>query len=294
MATYASNYKTVCPSCGGNNFYCTPHNGLCYCFNCQHKQRDGATEYKPIKRSRYVKEIRQFYAEVSRYFHSCLQTKHIDWLYQRGINDEWIYKLQLGYCPTGAHLLFKSSVAFEAGLARKNGECVLADRIIFPFFAEDEVVDIWGRDFSSQSDKKYKGPYHSSFQRGADYPYCHDYGFESRVIVTEGIIKAAVANQYGFPCVGMPGTLSYREGFQQMIGQEIIILFDSQVNHRRELNHAIERIANRFNKPKIAVLPLRGKTKQDLDSYILAYGVNEFKRVVDNALPFETWKVLSR
>ncbi len=295
MTTYGSSYRETCPQCGGHNFVVTPHKGFSFCFNCSHKVSDHTFKHKPITRSKYKDEIRAYYSACADYFHSCLQSEHRAWLVKRGFTDTSIEKYKLGFCPNGMHLLFKASIGQEAGLVTKDAQCTLADRIIFPFIVEDEVTDLWGRDYTGLAEAKYKGPYGSSFTRWADFPYMHDEGaYAQTVIVTEGLIKAAIANEHGFSCIGMPGTLTYRSGFKQMAGQKIVICYDNQVAHRLELKHAIIKLADRFYKPKVATLPLRGNDKQDIDSFILHYGTQAFKRCVDGALEIETWKTLVR
>lgn len=286
--------RITCLKCNGHNFVVTAEKGMKHCFNCGYHVFDRSMSYVPLVRSKNIAQIRLFYTEIARYYHSNLQTEHRQYLNKRGITDQTIQELQIGYCPDGKHPYYKGMIAKEAGLALSDQTCSLKERITFPFISEDEgVTDLWGRDLSENGSYKYKSPYtYNNIQRGSDYPYLVDSMIGAkRIIITEGIIKPILPYQYGLSCVGMPGTLAYRP-IHPTADQEVIICFDNQVNHRSELITAITKISNQFYMPKIATLPLRDKKKQDIDSYILSYGIEEFNRVIDGALDYKVWRGL--
>lgn len=295
IISMSNSYKTDCPNCGGNNLYVTPSNGVSYCFNCSHYSRNSNSPIKPIKRYKSIPDIRAYYDEITKYYHSCLSVEHRQWLYGRGISDYSINKLRIGFCPNDVHLTYKNTIAKISGLVMPDGMPAMGGRIIFPFFAEGLVTDVWGRAIDKDNPIRYRGPAFPAYSRGADYTYCHDSAYKNPeyVVRTEGIIKTVIANQYGIHCVGYPGTTAYRSGTPPMIGQKQIICFDSQVAHRRELLRAIKTEAARYKNAYIAALPLRGSSKTDIDSYILKYGIDDFRRIIDSALPFEQWQQLA-
>lgn len=292
-----SQYKTNCPKCSCNDFTVWS-NGTAKCWQCGHFEKNSGAKYVAPKRSRFVDQIREYYDEITLYYHSCLDTSHRLWLYSRGISDHSINTLRLGFCPYDTHVSYISRIAKISGLADKNNKPNLAGRIIFPFFAEGLVTDVWGRSVDPAEDLRYKGAAGSAYTRGADYMYMHDAMYKpqgyKRVVHTEGIIKCIIANQYGVSCVATPGTNATRVGTVPMVGQEQIICFDSQTNNRYQLITAIKKRAQIYVNPKIATLPLRGESKQDLDSYILRYGIDDFVRVIDNALDYKVWERLVR
>lgn len=286
-------YKTICPRCSGND-YSVFDNGSTKCWNCGYFTRD-TTLYRPLRRSRYIKEIRDYYKEMADYYHSNLTESHRVWLHNRGISDWSINTLKLGYCPGEKSIQYMSKLSKIAGLANKENFPTLSGRITFPFFAEGKVTDMWGRSLDPAEEIRYKGAAGSSFTRGADYAYCHDMrNTTQKLIRTEGIIKTVIANQYGFPCVGDPGTTAHRIGTSALNNQQQIIVYDNQLKNRRNMIQAIRSKASRFDDVLIATLPLRGKDKQDIDSFILTYGIDEFRRVIDGALPFSVWLRLYR
>jgi hypothetical protein len=117
---------------------------------------------------------------------------------------------------------------------------------------------------------------------------------QSEHIVTEGEIKAGIASQFGVPCVSLPGIISWRP--KLAVSQKQVIVFDSTKNRTtRELTFkAVDKLARRLSNPYVAALPLRGNEKMDIDTFILSYGVNEFKNITSNALVYDDWAKLQR
>lgn len=285
--------RITCPACHKHN-YTVWDNGTSKCWNCAYRAYNSSAPLITLCRSPFIDEIRQLYDELSTYYHSCLDAKAIDYLHQRGISDYSIQELRLGFCPTASHLCYRSKIAQYAGIAR-GYRPVLGNRITFPFFAFGEVTDLWGRDTTGESKWKYLSPKGYSYVRGAEYPYLFDQcAFDNKLVITEGIIKPILSWQSGISAIGMPGTSSWRNGFVQQPGQKITIIFDSQVKHRRELQKAIQQAAKRIYQPRIGTLPLKNKEKQDIDQFILDYGAQEYRKIVETALDYDTWKVLSR
>jgi DNA primase len=289
-----SGYKDICPECNGHNFYITPENGKAYCFNCGHYKRGENNQQAIPKRSKYKKEIRAFYKEVSEYFHRCLWDNYeaLMYYFSRGITEDTIKDLSLGYVPTGRHPLCKLPECYEAGLTRDHNTWFQGGRVSFPFIVNEEITDIWARSLTND-EPRYLGPNHSAYQRWADYPYLYDDGYNSNtVVLTEGIIKPILPHQAKIEgTIGFPGTLSRRE-FTPYKGQKVVICFDSQRKNRKQLIAAIDKKANTYPNSYVATLPLRGKDKQDIDSYIQQFGVEEYRKVIDNALPHKEWKQL--
>lgn len=295
MAKHAQKpYKADCPICAGNDFYVTPHNGVGFCFHCGHWTRDGEAQHKPKVRSEHIPEIRNFYAQSAQYYHSSLDGDAYEFLTRRGFNDDTIQRFQIGYCPLGKNPMYRDPIAQEAGLATSTQTGFLAGRITFPyFFDETTITDIRGRSLDPFDEMRYKSPYNDTFYRGADYPYNFHLRCNKRIILTEGEIKADIATQIQYPAMALPGIMSWRDGLIHDKDAEYIIIFDSQRN-MRDVRKAIVRIADRLNNPLIGTIPLFGRSKVDIDDFILSYGVEAFKDVVESALPYTEWKELQR
>lgn len=284
-----SSYKTTCPNCNGRNLYVTPDNGVRFCFNCRYIDHSSKRE----KKQRYsdIIAIREYYTEVAQYYHSCLDERSTSFLLSRGIEIQTIEKYRLGYVPPEAHFIYKNTIAKEAGLTVSDSKPFLANRVVFPYIGSDGFVwDIRGRAIDPKEEIRYLSPKGSAYYRGADIVY-NLWAFRSnRYVITEGEIKALVSTQVGIPCVAFPGMNSYRPLIQKE-DQKRIICFDNQSTHRRELIQAISRLVYKigFEDVYVATLLLKGKEKQDIDSYIVNYGVEAYKHVIDSALPFKEW-----
>lgn len=287
-------FKTDCPTCTGNDFYVTPHNGLGFCFHCGHWERDGQVDYKPRVRSDHIPEIRNMYAQATTYYHSALDGAARKFLINRGFTDSTIERFQIGYCPLGKNPMYKDPIAQEAGLATSIQTGFLAGRITFPYFYDDSTItDIRGRSLDPSDPLRYKSPYNDGFYRGADHPYNYHLRCNKRIILTEGEIKADIATQIQYPAMALPGIMSWRDGLTYDPNTEYTIIFDSQ-RQMRDVRRAIAKIAEKLNNPRIGTIPLFGKEKQDIDGFIMEYGVSSFKDVVDSALPYDEWKALQR
>ncbi len=289
-------YKAICPSCGDDNLYVTPNNGMAYCFNpsCHYTEFNGKATIKKRVRSDFVPEIRGLYKELTTYYHSCIDNKARTFLYLRGFNDSTIQNLSIGYCPHGKLPIYRDPIAREAGLVDKHGNAFLGGRIVFPYFKDAETVtDIRGRTIEDD-DVKYKSPFNDAVYRGAIFPYNYHLHTGKRIILTEGEIKAGIAYQYGFPTLALPGISSWRTGLLQEDDQEYIIVFDneSKPNVQREVILAIRKAAQYLIDPKIAVLPLMGKKKTEIDTFINEHGPHVFKGIIDNALNYKQWDEL--
>jgi DNA primase len=286
-------FKTICPSCHGDNFYITPNNGMGYCFDpsCHYMEKENKGYSKKRIRSDNVAEIRDYYSIAARYYHSSLDTKALNFLYARGFNDHTIQDRLIGYCPTGTSPIYRDPIAKEAGLADMRHNAFLADRIVFPYFKNrGTIIDIRGRAIDPEEEIKYKSPFNDSCYRGATYPYNHDLRDNKVVLISEGEIKADIATQIGFNCLALPGMGSWRNSLIQE-DQQFIIVFDSQLD-MRGVNAAIKKAAKHLDDPLIATLPLLGKNKMDVDTFILARGETMFADIINQAITYSVWESL--
>lgn len=268
-----------------------------YCFNCGYKEVCAADEVKPIVRYHDIPMIRQLYTQLADYYHSCITPEIEQFLQQRGITAEHIDRWRIGYVPDDRHVLYYHDVAPHAGISTTQHTAFLANRIVVPNRIGSVVTDFRGRWYGNDcpKDKKYLSPYQSAYYRGADFPFNHAaLQLYNCVVVTEGDFKAILSHESGIPTCALPGILSMRPELQQRTDQTFIICFDSQVNHAADVRRAIVRLGNMFSNVKVATLPLHGEVKQDIDSYILQYGISAYHTVIARALPFTEWKALNR
>lgn len=294
MARKPKHQRMSCPKCGGNSYVYTHDIEFGYCFLCTYKEYKGNVTHQEKVRSEYVDEIRNYYKQLAHYYHKSLTKQALTFLHQRGFTNDTIERFLIGYCPQESSPLYRDQIAVEAGIGLPHDSTsVLAGRITFPyFFNDDTIVDIRGRSLDPDEAIKYKSPYHSSYYRAADYLYNNHLSNADTIIVTEGEIKADISTQSGFTTLAMPGINSIKK-FLQRENQKVIIVFDSQRKNQQFVNQAIKKVSKEFNDPYIGTLPLLNKDKQDIDGFILAYGIQMYADVIYNALPYQTWKTLT-
>lgn len=276
-------YKTTCNECGGHNFYITEQNHMGYCFNCSYTEH--GTEQIIIKPSEHIPFFRELYTELTAYYHSCVDNARL-YLHARGITDTLIDTYKIGYCPSSSHTLYLHPYAKESGITIQN-KPFLADRITFPYWIQDKVCDIRGRAIG-ENERKYLGLFHSSKFRGALF------GFNANPkanidVITEGEIKAILGSLSDYTVRALPGIRSNRKT-SIYLSEKQVICFDNQKKHKRDVDLAIDKLARRLTNPFIATLPLRGKEKQDIDSYILDFGIESFNAVIRAAIPYDVWR----
>lgn len=301
--------KVRCPSCAGNDLGVKPSDGFAHCWECGANYRigeDNGTYRRPRDDGVTfdTAAIRQLYGEATDYYHSCIGKEQLDFLRTRGIDDTAIELFKIGFCPNSSAPMYTSKTARESGLADSRGTPWLADRIVFPYIAEGVVTDIRGRTMQSDDDMKYKSLYHGSRARGAIYPYNYDAALTlahktKQLILTEGEIKAVVADRYGFATMALPGMLSYRPGLVMQAGIQLIVIYDSSnlKEDRLRVDKAIRDLARRIPEFSVVTLPLLGNTKMDVDSFILASnggGAHRLQHMVDNAINYRKYVELRK
>lgn len=285
-------YKDTCPQCGKDHLYVTPHNGMQYCFypGCGYKYIEGKQVQKQRIRSQHINDIRAYYKLMAEYYHSCLDKKSTGYLYERGYTHGYIKEHKIGYCPKEKHTYYNTPIAQESGLLSYDGTAFLGDRIIFPYYKDkDTVVELRGRSFDNIL--RYKSPFGDTYYRGSDYPYNYQLNTSRRIILTEGEIKADIANIAGYTTMALPGIGIWKDGFKQKEDQDVIICFDTQKDMSGVIK-AIGKVAAKLLNAKVATLPLMGKDKMDIDTFILTYGDSFFKDIIDAALYYQDWKTL--
>jgi len=296
--------KIICPSCFGNDCWETvDDNGRVHCFNCGENFQ--LQDYKPDTKEKIYMEldvprIRSYYRQVINEYKEYITPQHRDFLHSRGLDDTAINSFQVGYCPSGHLSIYDDDVVYDAGLAdrRRNGS--LASRIIFPYIADNSVTDLRGRTVIGE-DPKYKSAYNPAYARGAFYPFNWDRAEQrafdtKKLIITEGEIKAVLADMYGYACVGLPGMTNWRQMLIQPDWQVIVVFDnDADASNRRAIDKAIAKVKQRIPNIYVGTLPLLGYKKMDIDSLLLLKnGEKYFDNVVNSAVEYERYKLLRR
>jgi hypothetical protein len=120
-----------------------------------------------------------------------------------------------------------------------------------------------------------------------------------RIILTEGAKKAGAALTAGEACISIPGVSNgQRKGRLKKqieefctIGRNFILGFDSDMFFNPNVCKALDKLGCLLKSRGVLVhvLMLPRATK-GIDDFIVAYGHEAFKQLVDNASTFEEWR----
>lgn len=296
--------------------------------NLQREAASPPTRYRPAEpRPAHIPFYRELYTATVLWAHMWLvDPANPDpraYLLRRGMRDDTIGRYVLGAAlgdaeSLVAHLQATCPEAFsyaeEAGLiivdddGRQRTHWNLRGRIIFPYIAGGEVVDLRTRRYDGG--KGYKSLPGGYDDRGATHPF----GWDSvepgtrTVIMTEAEFKALAALQLyhdgllGAPTLGQPGLSVFRTAWVRELAargvEELVLCYDSQPRRPNAqgvvtlspeeqacVRHGVAAAAVGIH-VRVARLPLiPGQEKAEIDEYLPSYGANAFQYLVDSAPP---------
>lgn len=295
-------HKIICPSCNGNDLAIKQGSGFAHCFECGESYRIGERPDRQIDNNIVfdIDGIQQIYGEAAEYYHSCITRENEAYLLTRGIDRKAIDLFKIGFCPASINALHQKPMAKQAGLASSYGTPWLSNRITFPYISADgRVTDLRGRAISPDSERKYLSLFHRSDARGAIYPFNYDRSMEramrsGTLIITEGEIKAVVADMHNFAITALPGMTSYRKALISQPGIKLVVIYDSSVvpEDRVRVDRALYKLSQHIPKFSVVTLPLFGHPKMDVDLFLIEKGADRFRYMIDNAVDYSMYKKL--
>lgn len=274
-------------------------------------------------------QYRQLYTAITLWAQANLldpaNPEPIAYLHQRGLHDTQIAQALLGvtrHDPTALCAMLQAdypallpfAVAAGVLIHDQNGALRthpnLCSCLLFPYLANNEVVDLRTRSYPGKGYRSLAGGYG---ERGAVFPF----GWDSldgadTVLITEGEIKALLAQQayavgrLSAPTMAHPG-LSYLrpEWGAQLLARgvrTVVLAYDSQPRPVKDglLQLAPEEIWSLRHGQTLAAaglavhvlrLPLGpGAAKADLDEFLLAHGTARLQHLLDSAPRLDTYQ----
>ncbi len=123
--------------------------------------------------------------------------------------------------------------------------------------------------------------------------------FTELVALTEGFKKAVSGLTAGIPTVAIAGVWNGQVDKKKLIpdlellavpGRPLCLIFDSDVLVKAEVQQALIHLGRLLKKAGciVTVAQLPAETK-GMDDFIVAHGSEEFKRLVNDAIPYEQW-----
>lgn len=172
--------------------------------------------------------------EATRFYMNCLESRHVEYLHSRGINDSTIGELKLGWANNPCEYLKEKGYTQEQ--IADSGITQFFNRIIIPYLRNGKTVymagraSCWSDAQSSNPDAKYMKLYRSAM---SEHPI---WGFETlakrsgTVIIAEGIFDAISCYQEGYPVVSaITGSFSAEQKkdlLPALKGRDVIICMD--------------------------------------------------------------------
>ncbi|HMQ29528.1 MAG TPA: hypothetical protein PKD53_02325 [Chloroflexaceae bacterium] len=293
------------------------------------QQRAPRTSTPPPSRSRaapnpqHIPFYRQLYAAVALWAHAWLldpcHPEPLAYLHRRGLSDATINSYVLGVtlrdpeslvahlrreCPEALPYAEEAGLVITDDSGRQLTHWNLRGRLIFPYIADGQVVDLRTRTYDGQKGYRSLGPY---LERGATFPFGWDtvQPGTKRVIVAEAEFKALAALQafhegeVNDPTIGQPGLNVFRASWAEELHargvEEVILCYDSQPRRSKDgvpclapeeqwsIRHGATCAAAGLQ-VRIARLPLApGADKAEIDGFISEHRAARFQQLIDAA-----------
>lgn len=214
----------------------------------------------------------------------------LDYLQRRGLHDQrLIRQLNLGYAPGGSlrrHLIlqgYSPDLLRQAGLIDPQGRDTFYQRIVFPCFDDNRVINLYGRSIGRAAPHRFLarakgGLFAWSILRS--YP---------AVIVVEGLFDLAALWQEGFvnTTCGFGAHLTKIQVAQlcEPPGHEVMIAFDNDRNGAGQ--SAARLLAQRLGSAGVSVRIVEIPDGHDPNSYFHAgASAEDFRRLTERAEVF--------
>ncbi len=228
-----------------------------------------------------------------------------DYLKKRQINDELIKEFGIGLSLKRPDDLTKIllgkgynlNLLNLIGLSSQDRDTYI-DRIIFPLTdTSGKVVGFSGRIYKDQNINKYLNTKETPIFKKGELIYHYAESKDSvrqkkEVIVMEGFMDVIRASSIGYRnTVALMGTAMTKEqaNLIKRLSNNIIICFDGDEpgQHANLVN------GEQFASMGIDVKVIELHDGLDPDTYILQYGQEKFKALVENAINFQDYKISS-
>ncbi|MBQ0017339.1 MAG: DNA primase, partial [Clostridiales bacterium] len=241
--------------------------------------------------------------EAARYYYSKLASSEgkiaKDYLTKRGVGDDTVFKMGLGYSPNWQGLIgelkkkgYTEEQMIKAGLVgQKDGRVfdAMAERLVFPIFNHvGKIVGFSGRALNDGAYAKYKNTEGTDIFNKSYLLYGINNLRKARVenqnyaILVEGQMDVVTLNQAGFNnAIATLGT-AFNEHHVETISKfvdSIYICFDGDGAGKKAAEKSVELLKNTTFDVKVVSL----SEKLDPDEYIKKYGKEAFENELKNA-----------
>lgn len=249
------------------------------------------------------KRILEINRLTARFYHDCLMDKNIGakgftYFAKRGIDVKTMNHFGLGYAPdTGFALCnhlrnkgYSESELILANVASRSKKGNIYDRFrgktMFPLIdLRGNVIAFGGRKFPGEEGGKYINTSDTPVYKKSRNLFALNFAKNAKtdtLILCEGYMDVIAMHQFGITnAVAALGT-AFTEEMASLIARyakEVIVTMDSDAPGQKGARRAINILNKTGLKVKVLIVPA-GK---DPDEYIRAYGVGQFRKLLENA-----------
>ncbi len=239
----------------------------------------GASKQVTTQNLSLLKAAAEYYQDAL-----CENPKALDWLKtERGLSLETIGTHKLGWADggLGAHLKssgFSLDEIAKSNLIKSDGKDFFVNRITIPYMVNGHVMQIRGKDMDA---KYFTAPGDSP------RPYNIDAARDAKtVILTEGEFDALVLEQLGYNAIGVPGSTSWQDSWNEYLAdaKKIYACFDRDESGAK----CYERVSKSLGaKVRQVLMPVhgQGEAKNDPSEWIVKKGhtAEEFAALISEA-----------
>lgn len=301
---WESHIKVTCPNCGSKSLACNIVNGLIFCHSCTF----GKGLPPPKAATPSTVPPQEIEPELHKAALQCLidnsslEISHRAYLRGRGVYHPEKFKLVTvpwqPYTILSKH--FSDDQLHRSGLYRKYPDGLVAcralqeRRILIPILNNGEIVGGKTRENPFgifTEDPTYlivKGP-----KREIPFWWTEEPASVKDVIITEGELKAMAACSINLYCLASNGHAIPKGGLEKLKEilnrikfERLFVVYDSEADPKKQ--KSVDSSSGdilRFFSPKCARvrLPLLGRQKMDLDTYLLSQGEKYFLDLLEDS-----------
>jgi len=208
--------------------------------------------------------------ELSDFFVANLNEYSINYVKNRGLNDESIKKWKIGYAPNWDKMInfFNNSIYQKEylklklfGKDRETGKIYTKfyNRLMFPIFNKyNTIVGFSGRDLTGKSKSKYVNSNESELFHKSTILYGLNFvdKAKKKIMLVEGQLDVILSHQYGLDiAVASQGTAFSNLQFNQIKDYNVLIAYDGDKAGRAATVKAVKTFLLNGKNPKVCLLP---------------------------------------
>jgi DNA primase len=212
----------------------------------------------------------------------------MSYLVRRGVHDAGLIReLGIGYAPGGSLRRYLTGqghsfdLLLKLGLINSRGADALYQRIVFPLWQREQIVNVYGRSIGSAFAHRFLPGGKGGLYAWEKVRNC------SEVILVEGLFDYAVLRQAGFNNVTCSlGTQLNQDQFRQLCEGERTVYLTFDVDQNQSGQQAAERLAHRLVVRGISARRVLLPEGHDPNSFFVEGGdAHQFQSLVEAAQP---------